>query len=93
MLAPIDLLIVALTSVFKLLMELLYFSGHDFVPMVFTHDNNNKLSFISKLDQPVKKGGDEETMSAMQRFRSMDKRATTGEGESKSETTHTNSIK
>ena len=70
----------------------MYVLGHDFVPMVFTHDNNNKLSFISKLDQPVKKGGDE-TMSAMQRFRSMDKRATTGEGESKSQTTHTNAIK
>ena len=78
---------------FFVLLLLLCVSGHDFVPMVFTHDNNNKLSFISKLDQPVKKGGDEETMSAMQRFRSMDKRATTGEGESKSQTTHTNAIK
>lgn len=67
--------------------------GHDFIPMVYTHDNNNKLSFISKLDQPVKKSGDEEeTMSAMERFRSMDKRAT-GTKEAKSETTHTNAIK
>jgi len=66
--------------------------GHDFIPMVFTHDDNNNLTFISKLDQPVKKGDDEETMSAMERFRSMDKRAT-GAKKEKSETTHENSIK
>ena len=65
--------------------------GHDFIPMVFTHDGNNKVSFIAKLDQPAKKG-DEETMSAMDKFRSLDKRATSAK-ESKSETTHTNSIK
>lgn len=66
--------------------------GHDFIPMVFTHDGNNKLSFIAKLDQPAKKGGDEETMSAMDRFRSLDKRATS-EKETKLSTTHTNCIK
>lgn len=59
--------------------------------MVFTHDGNNKVSFIAKLDQPVKKGGDEETMSAMDKFRSLDKRAT-GTKEAKSSTTHTNTI-
>lgn len=66
-------------------------AGHDFIPMVFTHDGNNKVSFIAKLDQPVKKGGDEETMSAMDKFRSLDKRAT-GTKEAKSSTTHTNTI-
>lgn len=66
-------------------------AGHDFIPMVFTHDGNNKLSFIAKLDQPVKTGGDEETMSAMDRFRNMDKR-NTGAKEAKFETTHTNAI-
>lgn len=66
--------------------------GHDFIPFTFSHDNNNKLTFMAKLDQPVKKGDDEETMSAMQRFRSLDKRAT-GTKEAKSLTTHTNMIK
>lgn len=69
-------------------------AGHDYVPMVFSHDDNNKLTFMAKLDQPAKKSGDEEeTMSAMQRFRSLDKKATTGGKESKSLTTHTNLIK
>lgn len=49
---------------------------------------------MAKLDQPAKKSGDEEeTMSAMQRFRSLDKRATTGGKEAKSSTTHINMIK
>lgn len=60
--------------------------------MVFSHDGNNKVTFMAKLDQPAKKGDEEETMSAMQRFRSLDKRAT-GTKESKSLTTHTNVIK
>jgi len=69
-------------------------AGHDYVPMSFSHDDNNKLTFMAKLDQPAKKSGDEEeTMSAMQRFRSLDKRATTGGKESKSSTTHINMIK
>ena len=62
--------------------------------MSFSHDDNNKLTFMAKLDQPAKNsGGEEETMSAMQRFRSLDKRATTGGKESKSSTTHNNLIK
>lgn len=65
--------------------------GHDFIPMVFSHDGNNKLSFLAKLDQAVKKDDDEETMSAMERFRSLDKRAS-GSKEAKSLTTHTNAI-
>jgi len=69
-------------------------AGHDYVPMSFSHDDNNKLTFMAKLDQPAKKSGDEEeTMSAMQRFRSMDKRATTGAKQDKSTTTHNNMIK
>lgn len=66
--------------------------GHDFVPMVFMHCNENNLSFVAKLDEPVKKGDEEETMSAMDKFRSMDKRAT-GSKAAKSSTTHSNTIK
>lgn len=67
--------------------------GHDFIPMVFSHDGNNKVSLLAKLDQPAAKGvGDEEdTMSAMERFRSLDKKAS-GTKEAKSLTTHTNAI-
>jgi len=69
-------------------------AGHDYVPMTFSHDDNNKLTFMAKLDQPAQKSGDEEeTMSAMQRFRSLDKRATTGAKQDKSSTTHNNMIK
>ena len=73
---------------------MLYNLGHDYVPMSFSHDDNNKLIFMAKLDQAAKKSGDEEeTMSAMQRFRSLDKKATTGAKDSKSLTTHNNLIK
>jgi actin related protein 2/3 complex subunit 1A/1B len=69
-------------------------AGHDYVPMVFSHDDNNVLTFMAKLDQPSKKNDDEEeTMSAMQRFRSLDKRATVGSKAGKSLTTHVNMIK
>merc|ERR1719348_245594 len=66
-------------------------AGHDFIPMTFIHDDDNKLAFLAKLDQPAKGGGEEETMSAMERFRNMDKRAT-GNKEAKAVTTHTNAI-
>jgi actin related protein 2/3 complex subunit 1A/1B len=67
-------------------------AGHNFTPDVFTHDDNNKLTFLAKLDEAKNKGGDEdETMSAMERFRNLDKRATVGK-EAKSETTHENAI-
>jgi len=65
--------------------------GHEFVPMVFSHDGNNKLSMLAKLDAPGKKTDDDETMSAMERFRSLDKKAS-GSKEAKSSTTHTNAI-
>jgi len=80
-----------LTSCIWLNEQSLVAGGHDFVPMVFTHDGN-KVSFVAKLDQAAAKSGDEEeTMSAMERFRSLDKRAL-GAKEAKSLTTHTNAI-
>lgn len=51
-------------------------AGYDCNPMVFNYDGT-KLSFSAKLDQP-KKNDDNETISAMERFKSLDKRATTG---------------
>ena len=64
--------------------------GHDFMPMLFTHDDNGNLTFIAKMDAAVKK--EEETVSAMAKFRSMDKHAL-GHKESKSLTTHMNAIR
>jgi len=65
--------------------------GHDFIPMTFCHDGS-KVTFQAKVDQPAKKGDEEETMSAMAKFRSLDKKATTGAGDSKSLTVHSNAI-
>jgi len=67
-------------------------AGHNFTPDVFSHDDTNKLTFMGKLEEAKKKGGDEEEeMSAMERFRNLDKRATS-KGESKLETTHENAV-
>lgn len=68
-------------------------AGHSFNPEVFSHDDNNQLTFLCKLDEPKKKGDDEEeTMSAMERFRNLDKNASAGKV-AKSTTTHDNAIK
>jgi len=67
-------------------------AGYDFVPMVFAHDPaTNKVSFLAKLDEPAQKGDEEETMSAMERFRNLDKKAS-GSKQAKSSTTHSNAI-
>lgn len=70
--------------------QILYIQGHNFLPMVFTVDADSKLSFVAKLDAAVRK--EAETMSAMAKFRSMDKQAL-GAASSKSVTTHQNAIK
>lgn len=49
-------------------------AGHDYVPTLFTHDDKNQLTFIQKLDVPKKKEGGGQ-MSAMAKFRTMDKHA------------------
>jgi len=68
-------------------------AGHSFNPEVYSHDDNNQLTFLCKLDEPKKADGDEEeTMSAMERFRNLDKNATAGKV-AKSTTTHDNAIK
>jgi len=67
--------------------------GHNMVPMVFRHSDDNTVTFQAKLDgQPAEKGDEEETMSAMARFRNLDKRAT-GKKDDKASTTHVNIIK
>ena len=48
--------------------------GYDYVPILFNHDDNDTLSGGQKLDIPKKKESSG-TVSAMAKFRTMDKRA------------------
>ncbi|EGW09822.1 Actin-related protein 2/3 complex subunit 1A [Cricetulus griseus] len=65
-------------------------AGHDCCPMLFNYDDRGCLTFVSKLDVP--KQSIQCNMSAMERFRNMDKRATTEDGNTASETLHQNSV-
>jgi len=65
-------------------------AGHDFLPMIYVNNGDGSLSFVAKLDAAIQK--EAETMSAMAKFRSMDKHAL-GASSSKSVTTHLNTIK
>lgn len=66
------------------------FQGHDCCPMLFNYDDRGCLTFVSKLDIP--KQSIQRNMSAMERFRNMDKRATTEDRNTALETLHQNSI-
>ena len=68
----------------------LLFQGHDCCPMLFNYDDRGCLTFVSKLDVP--KQSIQRNMSAMERFRNMDKRATTEDRNTALETLHQNSI-
>lgn len=66
--------------------------GHDCNPMLFvTDDNCSSLKFESKLDQ-VSQGGGAKSMSAMDRFKMLDKKASTDTQGSEIRTKHKNSI-
>lgn len=65
-------------------------AGHDCCPMLFTYDDHGSLTFVSKLDIP--KQSTQRNISAMERFRNMDKRATTEDRNTTLETLHQNSI-
>ncbi|XP_041086062.1 actin-related protein 2/3 complex subunit 1A-like [Polyodon spathula] len=65
-------------------------AGHDCCPMLYNYDDRGTLTFISKLDIP--KQSIQRNISAMERFRNMDKRATTEDRNSNLETLHQNSI-
>ena len=58
--------------------------------MLFSCDDRGCLTFVSKLDIP--KQSIQRNMSAMERFRNMDKRATTEDRNTALETLHQNSI-
>ncbi|KAJ8284096.1 hypothetical protein COCON_G00029460 [Conger conger] len=65
-------------------------AGHDCCPMLFSYDDQGALTFTSKLDIP--KQSIQRNISAMERFRNMDKRATTEDRNTTLETLHQNSI-
>uniref|UniRef100_A0A672Z5H0 Actin-related protein 2/3 complex subunit n=1 Tax=Sphaeramia orbicularis TaxID=375764 RepID=A0A672Z5H0_9TELE len=65
-------------------------AGHDCCPMLFRCDDGGTLTFVSKLDLP--KQSIQRNISAMERFRNMDKRATTEDRNTALDTLHQNSI-
>lgn len=65
------------------------FQGHDCCPYQFTYKGPGALNFVKKLDIP--KQTSKGSMSAMQHFRNMDKRATE-EDNNELGTLHQNSI-
>ena len=65
------------------------------MPILFSHDDNGQLTFIQKLDVPGKKE-ESGTMSAMAKFRTLDKRGQGSDeagGMASVKTTHKNAIK
>lgn len=70
-------------------------AGYDYVPILFSHDDNDSLSLGQKLDVPKKKE-DSGAVSAMAKFRTMDKRAQSADESGSGSgvnTTHQNAIK
>uniref|UniRef100_A0A3Q4MJM8 Actin related protein 2/3 complex, subunit 1A n=1 Tax=Neolamprologus brichardi TaxID=32507 RepID=A0A3Q4MJM8_NEOBR len=65
-------------------------AGHDCCPMLFRCDDGGALTFVTKLDLP--KQSIQRNISAMERFRNMDKRATTEDRNTALDTLHQNSI-
>lgn len=68
----------------------MHVQGHDCCPMLFRCDDGGTLTFVSKLDLP--KQSIQRNISAMERFRNMDKRATTEDRNTALDTLHQNSI-
>ncbi|PVD38299.1 hypothetical protein C0Q70_00911 [Pomacea canaliculata] len=66
-------------------------AGYDCNPMLFTYNaSQGKLSLVSKLDIPQEKEAG--TISAMNRFRSLDKKASSGDTATELKTQHQNTI-
>lgn len=65
-------------------------AGHGCCPMVYSVDENGKLSQISKLDASQKK--EQGTLSAMSKFKSLDRTARTDQSDTMLDTVHQNTI-
>lgn len=69
-------------------------AGYDYIPILFSHDDNDTLSTGQKLDVPKKKESSG-TVSAMAKFRTMDKQAQSADDSGSGtgvHTTHQNAI-
>lgn len=64
--------------------------GFDCNPKLFTQDNGGNVTFITDLDKPQEK--EQMTMSAMNRFKNLEMRASTKESSSDVKTQHQNTI-
>ena len=70
-------------------------AGYDYVPILFSHDDNDSLSLGQKLDV-AKKKEDSGAVSAMAKFRTLDKKAQSADESGSGtgvNTTHQNAIK
>lgn len=65
-------------------------AGYDCYPVLWSHDDNDQLTYINKLDQSEKKASGQ--LSAMEKFRGLDKRASAGQSDTSLECTHQNAI-
>lgn len=66
-------------------------AGYDCYPVLWNYDDNDKLTFINKLDQSEKKSAGA-NLSAMNKFKQLDTKATTASTDTDLESTHQNSI-
>lgn len=65
-------------------------AGFDCYPVLWMHDDSGQLTYINKLDQAEKK--QKEYVSAMDKFKGLDKRATAGGRDVELDSTHQNAI-
>lgn len=75
---------------YLVLMYICVSQGHDCCPYQFSYKGPNKLEFVRKLG--MAKQTSKNSMSAMQHFRNLDKKATTDEEDNELSTLHQNSI-
>jgi len=65
-------------------------AGYDCYPVLWNHDDGGELTYINKLDQKEKKA--EGRISAMDKFKGLDKRAQAGAQDTALDCTHQNAI-
>ena len=66
-------------------------AGHDCQPMVFNHDDNDKLTYLNSLDQG-KQSKKADSFSAMAKFKGLDQRAQEKTAGTELSTVHQNAI-
>ena len=93
--SPFKVSILCIYSYIHVVDTQLVIPGYDYIPILFSHDDNDTLSKGEKLDVPKKKETSG-TVSAMAKFRTMDKQAQSADDSGSGtgvHTTHQNAIK